>query len=172
MKSTLRLLTVAALATASFVARAQDFEPPAELKKLDWMIGSWSGSGKMAMQGMEMDFTAKVACSWEGQFMKLVSETDFGMLKMTETMFLGWSPTDSQYIAYSFTNISPEARIETGSLEGDTMTMVSQPWNVMGDSSVARTKVGKKSATKLLFKLEFKEGDDWVPASEYEMTKG
>lgn len=163
---------LAVLAVVPAFAQVPDTEPPAELKKLDWLTGTWTGSGNMSMQGMEMSFSVKMTNSWDGQFAKSVSEMDYGVMKMTETLLMGWDAKKGQYFAAAYTNMAPMPRIEHGKLEGDSLVMVSEPWEVMGQAHVSRATMKKVDATTLEFTLEFKNGEAWETASKITLKKG
>ncbi len=171
MKRSLTVLAVLAVAIAA-QAQVPSTEPPAQVKELDWFVGTWKGSGTMSMQGMEMAFSTEMTTSYFGQFLMTRSTIDYGMLKVEETMMLGWDDAKGQYVSYCFTNMSPAPRIERGMREGNALTMVSEPWSIMGQSMVSRGRMEKLSDTKAKFTLEFKEGETWTKASEMELTKG
>lgn len=152
---------------AACAASAQGpMEPPAELKKLDWMLGEWTSTVKWTYQ-MEMDVPYTVKCEWDGQFLKSTSKMDLMGMAMTQTAYYGWDAAAKKYRGWTFTNFSPEPRIESGTVSGDTLVMISEPWNVgTGELVVGRMTLTKKGATELHVVLEFKEGDKWVNAAE------
>lgn len=164
-------LALFVVASSGLMAQLPSTEPSAEVKKFDWMIGKWKGSGSMALQGMEMSFTTEMTNSYEGQFLKSVSIIDYGMIQVTETMFTGYDQGKGGYFSYAFTNVSPKPRIEFGKLEGDTLMMVSDPWEIMGQSVSSRAKMKKVSDTKATFVIDFKMGETWEQASTMELTK-
>lgn len=142
-------------------------EAPAEIKKLGWMVGEWTGTIKMNMQGMEFESQSTMKNEFEGQFLKSASVMDMMGMKMTETMYMGWNAAKNRYESYAFSNFSPKPRIEYGTMEGDKMTMTSEPWEVGGEApTVGRGTMTKKSDTEIHFILEFKEGDKWVKVGE------
>ena len=152
-------------------ALAQSAEPPSQITDLNWMVGTWTGSGKFAIHGMEMDMNVTVTCSIEGQFLKTVAVNDYGAIKMEETQYTGYDAEKKEYFAYSFTNVSPAPRVQRGKLEGNSLVMLSEPWTVMGESMTARGATTKVSATKMKMGLDIKNGDKWDKASEFELTK-
>ncbi|MGE0002711.1 MAG: DUF1579 family protein [Fimbriimonadaceae bacterium] len=168
-KILLSLLTVAAMGTA--FAQVPDLNPPKEIEELAWLKGNWAGSSKFSFGGMELEVSTKMSVSMDGQFLKSVSTNDYGMLQATETMLLGYDAAKNSYFAYAFTNMAPTPRKENGKMEGGSLVMVSDPWDIMGQATVSRGTMTKLSDTKLKFKLEFKAGDGWELASEMEMTK-
>lgn len=147
---------------------AQEMEPPAELKKFEWMVGSWVGTTKYNMEGMEMESKDSLEIRWDGQFLRLVNVGDMGAMKMTETMFIGWDAASKKYKSWAFTNFSPTPRIETAESSGDKYVSVSEPWMVpgMAEATVSRFTMTKKSDTEVSFLLEFKEGDSWTKVGE------
>jgi hypothetical protein len=167
---TLTLLAAVALCATSF-SQVPDLNPPAELKKLDWIVGGWSGQADFNFGGMEMSVKTKMTVSYDGQFLKSVVLNDYGMLQVTETMYLGWDGTKGEYVSWAFTNLSPLPRVERGKLDGDKLVMVSEPWGVMGQDMVSRATIAKTSDTKAMFTLELKAGEGWEKATDMEMTK-
>ncbi|GMV88508.1 MAG: hypothetical protein AMXMBFR81_14390 [Chthonomonas sp.] len=154
------------LAVASCFAQMPDLSPPKELAKLDFMKGSWSGSGTMTMEGQTMPFSGTMTNATEGQFLKLDSVNDMAGLKMTEMAYVAYDAANSRYTIYTFTNFSPAPRIEHGKFEGEKFVTVSEPWNVMGQKHVSRTTMWKVDADTLGLKLEFQIDDRWVPSLE------
>lgn len=167
----LAFVSVLALCTASF-AQLPDLNPPAEVKKFDWLVGTWTGEAKFNFGGMELDVRTKMTVSYEGQFLRSVSLNDYGMIQATETMYLGWDAARGEYVSWSFSNMAPLPRIERGKLEGDKLVMVSDPWGIMGQDVVSRGTIAKISDSKASLMLEMKAGDSWEQATEIQMTKG
>ena len=58
-----------------------------------------------------------------------------------------------------------------GKLDGETLVMVSEPWEIMGQSISSRATMKKTSDTKARFVVEFKMGDAWEKATDMELTK-
>lgn len=147
---------------------AQEMEPPAELKKFEWMVGSWEGSTKYNMEGMDMESKDTMDIRWDGQFLRITNVGDMGPMKMTETMFISWDAASKKYKSWSFTNFAPTPRIETAEAMGDKFVSISEPWSVpgMAEATVSRFTMTKKSDTEVSFLLEFKEGDKWTKVGE------
>lgn len=163
------MLTVAAAIVSSFCfGQDMNLAPPAEVKKFDWMVGEWTSTSKWTMPGMEpMDVTSSFKADWDGQFLRQTSVADFGgFMKMTETMYLGYDAGKGEYFSWAFTNFAPSPRIEHGKLTGDTLVMVCDAWDVMGEVSSSRATLTKVGNDELKFKLEFKEDDKWATVTE------
>lgn len=171
MKRHFTTFALALLACSLVKAQVPDMTPPSQITDLKWMEGTWTGKGTFSIGGTSMDVTASTTYSFEGQFLKGVSVSDFGVMKMEETMYTGWDAGKSGFVCYAFTNMAPSPRIERGKMEGGVMTMTSDPWEIMGSSTVSRATMTKVSDTKVKFKLEFKNGDNWDLVSDMEMTK-
>ncbi len=161
-------MAAASIVSAFCWGQAPDMSPPAEMMKLDWMVGEWESTSTWNMPDapqMEVESTMKV--EWDGQFLRHTSVSVFdGFMKMTETMMFGYNPYKEKYYSSSFTNMAPTPRIEWGTLDGDTIVMISEPWQIMGDESVSRATLVKVSDDEIKFKLEFKDGDDWDVISD------
>ncbi len=173
MKRILISLMFATAATTAFAQQMPDLTPPAELKKLDWMIGTWTGTMPMDMEGMKFDSVGTMKIDMDGKFMRTVSVMDMMGMKMTESMFLGYDSAKKQYVSWAYTNMSANPRIERGNFEGDRFVMTSDPWvmDMSPEASVSRSTFLKKSATTALFTLEFKMADKWVKVGEGLFTK-
>ncbi len=166
------LMVLASVVSAFCFGQVPDMAPPAEVKKFDWMIGEWTGKSSFTMPEMPpMDVTMSIKCEWDGQFMKQVAVNDFGMIKMTETFYLGYDPESKKYVSYAFTNFSPVPRIERGTVDGETLVMVSDPWAAGGETHVSRATMTKVNADTLKLKLEFKDGDKWIAAMDATFTR-
>lgn len=125
----------------------------------------------MAAQGSEMDMKITMTYSMEGQFLKCITISDFGIMKMEEVGYLGYNAEKKQYKMWTFSNMSPDPRIETGAMVGDKLVMTSEPWTIMGQSMIGRGTLEKKDEKTLNFLLEFKEGDKFTVASNIVMKK-
>lgn len=159
------------LAAAFALAQAQDMTPPQQVTDLKWMVGTWSGKGKFAFGGQEMDVSMTMVFSFDGQFLKSVSTNEMGGMKMSETMMLGWNPAKSEYDSYTFTSFAPTPGVKHGKMENGGLVMVSDPWDVGGMSVVSRTTLTKVSDTQFRMTMEFKNDDKWEKASDMELKK-
>lgn len=152
--------------SAVTVAQMPKAEPSAEMKKLDWQVGSWVGNVKWTMPGMEGDSTMTWKTEWDGPFLKSTSVMEVGGEKVTETGFVTFDQASKKYVMWTFTNMSVNPRIERGTLEGNSLVTVSDPWDVgMGEPSISRATVKKVSDKECTFALEFKMGDEWAPVA-------
>ena len=161
-------MAAASVVSALCWGQVPDMSPSAEMQKWDWMVGEWTSTSTWNMPDVpEMGVETTMKVEWDGQFLRQTSVSDFdGFMKMTETMMFGYDPNKEKYHSTSFTNMAPTPRIEWGTLEGDTLVMVSEPWQIMGDESVSRATLVKVSDDEMKFKLEFKYGDEWTVISD------
>lgn len=168
----MKRITTAVFCLATIAsAFAQESAAPKEVKDLAWMVGTWTGSGKIAFGGQETEISSEMTASFDGQFLKTVSTDKSGGFTMTKTVMIGWDAAKSEYVSYTFTNIAPKARIAHGKMDGDKLVMVSEPWEAEGMSTVARETLSKNSDTKLGSKLEMKLGDKWQTGMDFVLTK-
>ncbi|HRK22692.1 MAG TPA: hypothetical protein PLX06_12825, partial [Fimbriimonadaceae bacterium] len=140
---------------------AQEMAPPAELKKLDWYLGEWSGKFNFTMPDMQGEAAFSFKNEMDGNFIRTTSVMEFSGMKMTETTFLGWNDKVKKYEQYTFTNIANTPRIERADPGDAKWVFLSEPWNAGGAEVVSRATLTKKSATEMEILLEFKEGDKW-----------
>ena len=165
-----RLLTVALVIVPTVSALAQELEPPKEIKALGWMVGSWSGGGKMSFGGQVTELETTMKVSFDGQFLKAVSTDKSSGFTMTKTTMTSWDAKKSQYVSYSFTNIAPTARVAHGKFESSKLTMVSDPWEA-GMTAIMRETLSKISDKQCGMSLEFKNGDKWIKGVDFVLIK-
>jgi hypothetical protein len=166
-----RLLTVALFLAPMVAVLAQDYGPPQQVKDLGWTLGTWTGSGKIAFGGHEVEITSTMTVSFDGQFLKAVSADKSAGSTLTKTTMTGWEPKKGEYISYTFTNAAPTARIAHGKLAGSTLQMISDPWEAEGFTMVARESMSKISDTKCGLVMEYQQGDKWVKGMDIVLTK-
>lgn len=170
MKRLLQTLFVVVAAAA--IGAAQDLPArPDELKSQEWQIGTWEGTVKWSMPGMEGDYKMVTTNEWSGQFMKSVSKTDAGGMQIEEIGYLGWDAKKKKYFMYTFTNFAATPRIEWGEEKAGVAVFLSEPWDVMGDTMESRATVTKKSDTEMAFMLEIKRGAEWSKVAEGSFKK-
>ena len=154
------------------LAQTPTIDPPAELKKLDWYIGEWTGKVKWSMPGMPpTDEEMSIKNVWDGQFIKSSSIMTMSGQKMMETSFVGWNAKTKKYDSYTFTNFAPTPRIEHGEMDGDKFAFTSDPWDVGGMEMIGRASMVKKSDKEFTFILEFKLGDKFEKVGEGSFKK-
>jgi hypothetical protein len=162
------LIAVAAVGMTS-QALGQLVEAPAELKKLEWMVGDWSSSVKWTMPGMpEMDSNMSVKIAWDGPFLKATSTMEMQAMKFTETQYMWWDAGKKKYASHTFTSFAATPRVEYATLDGNKFVSTSEPWDVgmAGGPTTGRTTFTKKSDSEFAFVLEFKNGDAWGKVAE------
>ncbi len=152
-------------------AFTQDMSPPKEVKDLSWMVGTWTGSGKISFGGQETEIISTMTVDFDGQFLKLASVDDSHGFKMTKTVMIGWDAKKSQYISHSFTNLSPTARVAHGKIEGAKVVLISDPWEAGGRTAVARETLSKISDSKVGVMMEFKNGEKWDKGMDFVLSK-
>lgn len=163
----LKTLILSVLSLVAITAQAQLAPVPEEMKKLEWMVGTWAGKVKWTMTGMDpMDGEMSMTNTMEGPFMKQVSKTEMMGMTMVETGYVGWDAKKKQYMTWTFTNFSSDPRVEVGQMKGDVMVFNCDGWDVMGQVTISRATMTKKSAKEVAFLLEFKENGKWTKAGE------
>lgn len=167
----MKLLLAVVLFVVPIISLSQDLGPPKEVKDLGWMVGTWSGSGKISFGGHEVEITSTMTVSFDGQFLKEVSSDKSAGSTLTKTTMTGWEAAKSQYISYTFTNAAPTARIAHGKLNGGKLEMVSDPWEAEGFTMVARETMSKISDTKCGMLMEYRNGDKWLKGMDFVLTK-
>jgi hypothetical protein len=173
MKLMLTLIAAAAL-SACATAQQPNMEPAPELKKFEWMLGTWTAKISWDMEGQKFETDTTMVNSWHGKFFKSDWTMDMMGAKMTETVFTGYDAASKKYKSITFTNFSSQPRFEDGEIKGDTfVSWTSQPWMVDGapEATTARATFTKKSEKSAHFLLEFKQKDKWIKVGEATFTK-
>lgn len=166
-----KLLSITTLLLASASVFAQDMKSPKEVTDLAWMIGTWSGEGKMSFGGQEAPVKTTMVVTFDGQFVKAVSTTEEGGMTMRETMMLGWNEDTKMYDSYTFTSFAPTPGIKHGKIEDGKLVLVSEPWKVQGMSFVSRATYAKVSDSKLRMGMDFKSATGWDTALDMQLSK-
>ena len=142
-------------------------EAPAEVKKLDWMLGTWKGDFNWVQEGMKSEGTMTYTSVMDGQFQRTTSVIEMMGMKMTESSFMGWDAKKKKYFMYTFSNFSPMPRIDWGDLVGDKMVLISEPWDTgQGEPTISRGTMSKDGADSASLLLEFKIAGKWTKVGE------
>ena len=153
---------------------AQDMSPSPEFDKVKWMLGEWTGTMKMSMPGTpEMEYATTMKSEMDGFFMKFSSDMEVEGMKMTESGYMGWDEKLGKFKAWTFATFAPTPRIETATVNGDSVVYVSEPWEVPGmpAATTSRVTVSKDGASGMKMLLEFREGDGWMKVGEATYTR-
>jgi hypothetical protein len=165
-------MVLASIVASLAFGQEMEMGPPAEIKKLDWMLGEWTTKTSFTMPEMgPMNVTMTVKCDYDGQFLRQTVINDFDGIKMTETFYLGYDEATKKYVSYAFTNFAPTPRIERGTMTGDVMTMVSDPWTAGGMTHVSRATQTKLNNDTMKLKLEFQVDGKWVTAMDATISR-
>ena len=156
----LALFSLAAFSTSAFA----QFSAPKELADLKWMLGTWESDFTMEMQGQKAPGKGVMEITDEGMFIKLKATFDFGVFTMKEDMYLGWDAAKKRYFMHAFTNVGADPRIEYGTLKDGKLTMTTEPWGPGKD--VGKSGLWAEGKEKVIFKLDMKSGDKWVPSMD------
>ncbi len=120
------------LALSFVILAAESFQIPSypEVDKLGFLVGKWSGPGKIAPPGsapIEGPTTWTVTKDMGGRYLRIeLSQEIAGMGTVRGMTMLGWDAGEKKYRSFTYTN-SPmdklEGRQETGVLHGKSLTM-------------------------------------------------
>lgn len=172
-----RLLSTFLVASALFagvIARpVQDMAPPAELKNIDWILGTWTGVGKgMGISGeAKITSEAKLAKDLDGRWINYTATyTMEGMGTLSGRMMLTYDENLKKYTGWWFDSMSATVLDLKGDLKDGVLTLedneVSDP--MMGDT--AYKIIMKKTSTGMDLQVMMKAGDQWVVAAEQAYT--
>ncbi|MBS1709384.1 MAG: DUF1579 family protein [Armatimonadetes bacterium] len=172
MRKVFSALALFCLAVAGH-AQAMDQEPPKEIKDLSWMVGTWTGTMPMEMEGQKMDVKSSVVVSMDLKFLKMVTVNDMGFFKLNEVTYVYWDAKAKKYAMNTFTDMADTPRYEDGDLKDGALVTVSKPWDVPGmpGPTTSRSTIKKVSDTEITVTLEFKQDDKWVQVMKGNMKK-
>ncbi|MBX3111443.1 MAG: DUF1579 family protein [Fimbriimonadaceae bacterium] len=172
MRKVLSALALTCLVAASF-AQAPDQEPPKEIKDLSWLVGTWTGTSAMDMEGQKADVQVSVTVTMDMKFIKMVSVNDMGFFKLNEVTYLHWDAKAKKYGMSSYTDMADTPRVEEGEYKDGALVTVSKPWDVPGmpEPTTSRSTMKKVSDTEITIILEFKQGDKWVQVMKGNVKK-
>ena len=157
-------------------ARAQTAapKPAAELRKLDYFVGTWAAEGEIrpGPMGPGGKFTGTNRVAWMGGGFFLVTRSDFSgvMGTGTETAYMGWDADEKTYTYDSFNSMG-EADHARGRLDGDTWTWLSET-RIGAQTMKGRLTQKVRSATAYDFRFETSpDGKAWTTVLEGKDTK-
>lgn len=158
-----RTLSSVALGLMVLASNAQEMGPPAELKVLEPMLGSWTGKLDYDMMGEKGAMDIKITYSWEGMMLKGVQDYTMGEFKMNETSFTFWNDKTKKVTTHFYATFAPTPRIETLSMKGQSQVWLGEPWTVApGMDVIGRATITvNPDKTTMDYLLEFQEGDKW-----------
>lgn len=173
-----RVMLSAVLAGFAVLAWAQQMEMPKpgpELKKLDYLVGTWKDEGdvKPGPMGPGGKFTGTDSWAWMDGGFFLVNHSKFtgaGMGAGSSTAFMGYD-TDKKVYTYDEFNSWGESVHSTGTVEGNTWTWLSD--SKMGTQMMkGRYTMVILSPTSYSFKFETsQDGATWNQVMEGKATK-
>lgn len=166
-----RLVLAALVVLPALTAFSQGPTRPKQVTDLGWMVGTWTGAGKFSLGGQTVDTKLSIVVTFDGQFLKEVSTADMGAFKSTETMMLGWDAAKNQYSSYTFADYAATPGIKHGTMTGESLTLVSEPWAMEGMTVLSRSTMTKVSDSKFKSKMEIKNGEKWDTAMDIELAK-
>jgi len=174
----MKTLLTFAVATLACVAIAQDMTmpPPPELKKLDFLHGSWKSEGKaMDPSGAEIKTSGKATCgkALRGMWVEFKTEENMGPGgDMAGALMLTYDPYKKKYTGAWFDSFSPQHLIVEGDFVGNKLVLTSNEIDMGPDGKMTfRVTYDPKSANHINFLLEMKMGDSWAPAMSIDYKK-
>jgi hypothetical protein len=149
------------------VAQEMDMAPPKELKAVEFLLGSWSGTNKMSFGDQTMDSpgTVKSDLFLGGRFVRSLHVYEIAGMKFEGCHMLSYDTEKKKYVAWWFDQVSAQPMEMDGNFEGENkLVMVSKPTPMPGMGNVVfRSTWVKVSAQEVRFTLEQKDGDKWSP---------
>jgi hypothetical protein len=168
------LLTVGIIAANSAYAQMAPPTPAPELKKLEMFAGDWTAEGTMtAAPGAPSKWSMTTHAEWmEGNFFLVEhDEMDLGAMgKSKELAVMGYDPDNKVYTYRAFSSMG-EAENATGTLDGNTLTWLSDE-HMNGQVMKGRFTMKILSPTAYDMKFELsQDGKQWMTAMEGKATK-
>lgn len=174
----LKTVLIFCLIFAAVSAVAQMGGPPGpEVKKLDYLVGTWVAEGTVAQGpwGMGGKFTSTDTSEWMPGNFFVVSHSEFKMPPELggDGKAIGVTGYDAETNAYTFDQFNSLGRRESskGAISGDTWTWTSSA-NYGGQEIQSKMTVKVASQTSYTFKLEVSmDGKNWMTFMEGKATK-
>lgn len=163
------------VAAISVQAQMGQPAPAPELKKLDFMTGTWTAEGTVNPgPGMPAGkFSETTHGEWmEGNYFLIEhSDGDMGpMGKFKELAAMGYD-SDRKVYTYTAFNSMGQAESSTGTVDGDTWTWLSDE-HMGGNAMKGRFTMKVLSATSYTMKFELsQDGTNWMTGMEGKATK-
>lgn len=157
-----KLLVLATLVCSFVSAQAQMHTPvPPEMKKLNMMVGTWTGKMKANFMGqtMDLDCTSVYKMDLNGRYL-VIDETMKGEgMNMMGHMMLTYDAKKSMWVGHWFDSEGPEAMPMSGKASNsNVITMTSEPFDMeeAGGKMMMRATWTIKDEKTCDFKLEMK----------------
>ncbi len=169
------LLILGVIAATSAYAQTAAPTPAPELKKLEMFAGDWTAEGTMtaAPGAPSAKWTMTTHAEWmEGNFFLVEhDEMDLGAMgKSKELAVMGYDTANKVYTYRGFSSMG-EAENATGTLDGDTLTWLSDE-HMNGQTLKGRFTMKILSPTSYNMKFELsQDGKQWMTAMEGKATK-
>jgi hypothetical protein len=169
------LLILGVIAATSAYAQMAPATPAPELKKLEMFAGDWTAEGTMtAAPGAPAGkWTMTTHAEWmEGNFFLVEHDAmDLGAMgNVKEIAVMGYDPDNRVYTYRAFSSTG-EAENATGTLDGDTLTWLSDE-HMNGQIMKGRFTMKILSPTAYNMKFELsQDGKQWMTAMEGKATK-
>ncbi|HEX3469914.1 MAG TPA: DUF1579 family protein [Silvibacterium sp.] len=172
---TTALMAILAGVASSVQAQMPVPKPAPEVKKLDYLAGTWKMDGEVKPgpmgPGGKMTMTGENAWMDGGFF--LVSHSKFegaGMGSGSSTSFAGYNPDQKAY-TYDEFNSMGEAEHSNGTIDGDTWTWTSDE-KMGGQTMKGRYTMKVLTPTSYNFKFELSpDGTTWNTVMDGKATK-
>jgi len=173
--SSVFFIAVLSTALASGQATPTNPAPPPELKKLDFLVGTWKVQGELKSAspspGGKFSFLNRYAWMSGRYFLVLHSTTNGALGNATGTSYYGYSPQDKTYTYDAFNSLG-QAEHAKGTLEGNTWVWTDTE-DFLGQVVKGRYTVTVTSPTSYTFKFEVAPlgGGDYTTVAEGKGTK-
>lgn len=168
------LLLLGVIATAAYGQMAPPTPAP-DLKKLEMFAGDWTAEGTMtaAPGAPSSKWSMTTHAEWmEGNFFLVQHDAmDLGAMgNVKEIAVMGYDSDNKVYTYKAFTSMG-EAVNSTGTLDGDTLTWLSDE-HMNGQAMKGRFTMKILSPTSYNMKFELSpDGKQWMTAMEGKATK-
>jgi hypothetical protein len=152
----------AAADSSSSTPEGMPVGPSPELKKLEFLVGKCSGSGKFYMPGQNpMDWTCSDKTTWtkDGRYIRSESKVSYpGMGAEVSTTMIAYDQQAKVYRLWRYSSFMTLPIEATGNFEGEKLVFVTEPCE---KGMVFRVTFEPKEKGKVAFLLEMKNGDSF-----------
>lgn len=157
------LVTTAIAACLCVPALAGQMQPSGDLKKVEWMLGKWTGAGTSMFPGMEgnISCSAHVKALDGGWWYEMNMVDKYPQFESSAKMMLTYDPMAKHWMSVYVNYMGPDAIKSYGQIKGNTLSMTSEETNMEGMKTRFRTDFKMLDSKTMDFTLWMQMGKDW-----------
>jgi hypothetical protein len=160
------------IALALSLGQIPQATPPAELKALDFLIGSWRGEGEFVSEGKPQKAVTEWTFRAEGNHLRQEGTIHLQGMKMEESRAFGWDARRKRFWSYTLVEPFPTPRVEWGTYKLGELVWLSDPWDIgAAEGPVESRATTTRDGAALRFRIEVKGKVGWEKVAEGRFSK-